>query len=813
MKRRLLAPVFVMAFAALASAGGAPPSSPPWQQAVFNVNPTQEPLASLDLMVDLDPTTKWPRISRHMTACTARHADPAIHEPDAADSYRPIFLGTMRAGAGGAKLTESGRTWARSQLSVASTQPADGEASVTVSASRLSPGILISGGKRLALFAGPGAGGSELTGDALPAWFAVPNGDSVAIRPAAEVGQLPLAGLDRSWMLVWYGQKSFFKGLTTSLYTEKTIAKELYPADSPMLLMFDRSPASLRAVPGEGMTIDFGEQPGRVVLLPILGQQLPRAAETEKWKDGLPPAITERCQWWSAHMSRFPTGAVETYHYDAAGDTVTIAERISFEPFRQFGSFAAPVPPIIGTASIEGFPVEFSPKAYDIRHVTSLGSFLAIPDVDSYEIRFKGLRRYVDARPVVSGQDTNAWKIELVDQVRRILDAGHLAPWFRVRKICDGWVGNFFPQTANLVHANPGEILYFLAEALPLLPADLQDRARAYMRRERAEYPPEKISFLLGGQGARRESYPLTESFLADVPQDKNFNNINYSRGTNFFVSHKLIPPISIYYLASYYAAAGGGDLAQAWPDIQAIADPYLKQMDWASGSAHRWPGLYSPYKYQRWTTLRTIDYWHGAGGVVDASQAFAAAVGQIRLARMAKDSAAEELGWGLLARNAALRYALGRMPGYFYRQGLLSVAPGQKSIEQDIRVPFFLDQYGVSVRLWIYDDNGLTMLHDMTPELGLFMKDHLAPETHRYYDQFTDRLPTWHLAWSEQTLDGESNRLIPQDVYETFMAHAWVFDSPADWLNKHLDLPWQPRGDLYYLGKLIETARVAARR
>jgi len=37
-------------------------------------------------------------------------------------------------------------------------------------------------------------------------------------------------------------------------------------------------------------------------------------------------------------------------------------------------------------------------------------------------------------------------------------------------------------------------------------------------------------------------------------------------------------------------------------------------------------------------------------------------------------------------------------------------------------------------------------------------------------------------------------------------MAHALVFQSPPQWLEKHLDLPWQARGDLYYLHKLVAT-------
>ena len=815
----------------------ATPPEPPtvWQQAqraAFNVNPSKERLAGLDLMVDVDPGSKWPRLLRHITPCTARHADPAIHEPDAASKFRPISLGEIHVEGGQPRVASCGRTWCRGELAIATGEQALGDApALTITTSRLSPGVLISGGKQVTLFAGEGLVGFEgssgavrievtaeakpgitASGDATPAWFAAPGENGIVIKPAASVGELPLTQLDRQWMLVWYGKRTFFKGLSTSIYTERTVEKELYPADSPMLILLSRAPVSVSAGKGKGLSIDFGGQEGQIVVLPVLGERLPKAEETEKWKDGLPAEIVERCNWWAGHMRGFPSDVAENCRYDAGIDTVIISEYLALTPFRSFGATAAPIPPMIATASVEGFPVEFSARPEDPKLVTSLGSYLAIPDTLSYEMRFKGLGRYVAQRPSPASVVPEALRTEIVDQVRKILDAGHLAPWFRVRKLGDGWNYGFFSLTSHLVHANPGEVLYFLASAMPFLPAQMQPQVRAYLKRERKEYPPEKINLLLGGQGARREGYALTEAFLADKPQDKSFNNINYDRTKNFFISQKLIPPISMYYLAAYYGAVGTEGLAQEWPDIQAIRLPYLRQMDWASGSVHRWPNLYTLTTYQRWTSWRCNDPWYGNGGVVDTNQAFSAAIGQIRLARIAKDLSAEQLGWGLLARTAALRYALGKMPGYFYRQGLLTLAPGQRDAEQDIRTAFFVDEFGVTVRLWIYDDNGLAMLRDMTPELGLFVKDHLANEATRYYDAFTTGVPTWHLAWSEQTLDGESNRLIPQDVYETFLAHALIYGDSADWLMRHLDQPWQPRGDLHYLGKLIETARAATR-
>jgi len=107
----------------------------------------------------------------------------------------------------------------------------------------------------------------------------------------------------------------------------------------------------------------------------------------------------------------------------------------------------------------------------------------------------------------------------------RILDAGHLAPWTRVKKNCDGWAGNF---VCSQVHFVPGETQYFLAEAMPFLSESLRARTTAYLKDETAAYPPLRFTALPTDKGARREWYPLTAGFIDNNPADKNrINNIH----------------------------------------------------------------------------------------------------------------------------------------------------------------------------------------------------------------------------------------------------------------------------------------------
>jgi len=149
-------------------------------------------------------------------------------------------------------------------------------------------------------------------------------------------------------------------------------------------------------------------------------------------------------------------------------------------------------------------------------------------------------------------------------------------------------------------------------------------------------------------------------------------------------------------------------------------------------------------------------------------------------------------------------------MTWHLYDRGLLTFNEYQKDKVQDSRVPYAVDEYGMSIRLKItnYQPNGMTVLRDAVPELGAFARDFLKTETMAYIDNMTVQMPHWYLAWVEQGVEDESGCPLPQDQYQTFMAYAWVAEKPAAWLEQRVDLPWTDRGDLFYLHKLVETMR-----
>lgn len=803
-----------------------------WQREQDGIDPAKRDLGGLDLRIGLDKQSGWPRLGREMLIGFDRHTDKSDGGVNASRGYSPIWFGTVHAAGGSAPVvSDCLTTWTGSTLSMAYAPGAlaasDVESLLTLRASRLTPGVLVTVPGNLLLFGGTGFAGEKqdhpikfggFSGPATPKWFATRSGGEIAIREADKIAELPLDGLGGGWLLCWYGKNSFFHGNTRSSAEihygwagVKIWDDGVYKGDCPFLILFHKAPLWLEADWTQGLEIEPEDQDCRVFVLPLLGELIPKSEDTEEWAGGLPQEIIDRCDWWAAHSDKVPLDAAESYGYDAATDTITITEKFTYEPFRAGNRIAAPVPPVMAVAHLAGFaPLSFSHAPEDAKLFTAVGDYLAVPGVETYEMRFKGLGKYIDPRPAPEGAAPERLVKILEDEVRRIVDAGHLAPWSRIKKNCPGWTGNF---VSSQVHYLPGETQHFLAETLPFLSEPLKGEVIAYMKEETDEFPPYAMPALPTDLGARREWYPLSGEFLTNSPaSSQHFNNINrFPSGQKFVRDRKLIMSCAPYYMASHYAAAGKDGFEEAWSMVPDIMDQYLNRLDWASGT-RQWPDQYADRGGQRSASryYRAQGDWYGTGGMPDVNNLFAGVIGLARLARLAGDADAEVFARGLFARIAALRYAFGRMTGRLYDCGLLTLTDKQTGKEQDLRVPYAVDEFGMTIRLLIanYQPNGLTLLRDATPELGAFCRDFLKTETMAYYDDMLQYMPHWHLAWVEQGVEDESGCPLPQDQYQTFMAYALVDRKPAAWLESRIDLPWCERGDLYYLAKLAETIR-----
>lgn len=753
-----------------------------------------------------------------------RHADEIIDGPHASRLISPIHFGQIRPANGESpQLLEFTRTWCGStmRLAYAYKKAANeffeipDEPAMTICASRMSPAILVRLNGSLTLFQDMAQAGVEKA-CALPSYLAVgaPGGE-VAIAAGDKADTLPLAAMDRGWLLAWYGAKSFLKAVTCAsaggLIRRSRLAhdnwtKFLYDADCPLLILFSEAPAELSSEPFEGLKVVFDSNEAAALIVPLFGELMPRAEETEKWSGGLPQEAIERCDWWAGHADLYPSGVNERYAYDKTSDTAIITQDFEFERFRPGDGVAAPVPPYIATAFLEGFPLEFSSPPASPDFTTAAGSWLAVPGERGYEIRVKGLAKYVPPRPAPEGGAAPPRLTdELAGQVRQILDAGHLAPWFRPKKIANGWVWGYIGLEMPHLQTNPGEVLHALAEALPFLPADTRQAALEYMERERREYPPEQIPFLSHAEGARCEFWPLSGEYMRDPPTVLKEYRPDYQKD-NFFLANKLIPLISMRYLASYYLAKGGQGMPEAWPDIRDVRLPYLQQADWGTGGEHRWPGaVYSQLHRGAGETTRRIRWEQG--GNLDANSNFSVAAAYIAMARMASDAEAEAQAWGLLARSAIRCYALGRMIPHLYLRGLITPAPGVEGTDEDPREIIFMDEYGMTFSHRRY--YALKLMENAFPETGFFLRDRLIAETGNKISAFTAAFPGWFLAWNERGTRHETNSMDPADGLQVFLARAWLFNDPPDRMEKYLDVPWLERGDLCHIHKLVETIRL----
>jgi outer membrane protein assembly factor BamB len=132
----------------------------------------------------------------------------------------------------------------------------------------------------------------------------------------------------------------------------------------------------------------------------------------------------------------------------------------------------------------------------------------------------ENLARYVWEEPVFGKTPPEATPYiqELREQVRRVVEAGHLAPLWYDGGLIDGW--------GSTVWGNPGEVVWSLSEALPYLDSGLRRRTITYLQQEMTRYPPWQTDQLPALQGVSRTRYaPIfwhyTDSYLVNVAQHR----------------------------------------------------------------------------------------------------------------------------------------------------------------------------------------------------------------------------------------------------------------------------------------------------
>ena len=106
---------------------------------------------------------------------------------------------------------------------------------------------------------------------------------------------------------------------------------------------------------------------------------------------------------------------------------------------------------------------------------------------------------------------------KLADQVRKILDAGHLRPGYRSVGLFDGHTKDQYGDYLIDYWHQPSDVLYMLTLAFPYLPSDMQQEVRVYLQNEYANYPPYEYSHIGWEYGAAREPFDLPHEAEIDL--------------------------------------------------------------------------------------------------------------------------------------------------------------------------------------------------------------------------------------------------------------------------------------------------------
>lgn len=608
------------------------------------------------------------------------------------------------------------------------------------------------------------------------------------------------AGIE--WILVWFGEGGKVSSDQHRNWGAAYAQHETYAADCPMAIFFEHPPSGARLEPRGGLTIEFADEAGHLALMPLFGDCFPHPRATEAWKRSLPPEVAARCDWWRERLAQFPAAVDESYAFDRNSGAAVITEKFTFVRLWEGGRLTSPVPPALAAAARNGFQMEFSAPVADSGMWLASGPVTGIENAGEYTISIRtDPWLSVDNSPAALDLAKVPPRLtaEIHAQVRAILESGHMAPWHVNTGPLIYW------NHSRWEWSNAGEILYFLAQALPLLDdPELRTKVRLYMRSEREAFPPESTVLLPLDKGAQREWFVpdperISEKALKEI-QDRYFHCV-----------HNLVPVENLYYLACYYDAvpdavpAARGEIGGKWDALRALADPYLAHQDWAAIRSFPWE---KPKNVWHCTEGFAADFWsdryHGRSDAYEANLFLAGTIGLHRLARMAGDSETLSLAAAFAAKQAAACVGARKMSLLWFAGREFPDALAENRVQPDAHSEL-RDPY-------LFGGRDARFLWGTIPETAAIMKHYLAVEMRRFFETYSRAvLPAWWLTRCDGGIECYQDCVMPETGYSLFLLDAWALDAPAVRLERFIDVPWVAKGDLYHLHKLTETARAYA--
>jgi hypothetical protein len=360
------------------------------------------------------------------------------------------------------------------------------------------------------------------------------------------------------------------------------------------------------------------------------------------------------------------------------------------------------------------------------------------------------------AAPVATGQESDyVWNIpplpasvptdlraRLADEVARMVKAGHLAPLPLIGGV--GFASGSYPWDLGGATYGP----YTLAW---LNPADtILALSQAFPL-----LPADQQTSLRSYLRAELDAYPVDAFEISGA-----YSAAKPSEGSAYYRGARReqfpLPPDLTYNL---------------WPPLSPPIDNLYAL--WAYANATDDWG----YVQGRWPTISGLYAAFAVRGAVDTYGQIGGLIGFARIAR--------HLGHEPEAQAAADLAARGLQSGADF-SAFVQTAEGRRSNTHAVSYPAF--SY-------------------LTPEVAAYLRDHSRDAVAAYVADVTARgnLPTWYLAWGEQTMGGENAYLSPDVAWQIFLAKAYVLQESEQGLRRYLDQPWSI-GDPYFIEKLVAT-------
>ncbi len=185
-------------------------------------------------------------------------------------------------------------------------------------------------------------------------------------------------------------------------------------------------------------------------------------------------------------------------YYNGTSDTV----------FSAFGNRNG----VYGYHGIQNPPIPYNGKVY-MHRGNNIIAFA--PEADQpIQLPIAKIVQYQD--PAMQPPSLETLKSSLVQEVQKIIDAGHLRPGYAGSGNLDTASKKCGADLMDYWH-NPGDTLYTLIQALPYLPDALQQQTLDYVQTEFINFPPYDYDHIGWKDGAARETFIVPPEVEADM--------------------------------------------------------------------------------------------------------------------------------------------------------------------------------------------------------------------------------------------------------------------------------------------------------